>query len=67
MRAMVQLREKYFDNKVFDRLERPEDQLADGLRALKFDSETVKSIAVWDWRNHAISNGKLHKLNFRRR
>ena len=53
-----ELREKYFHNKVFDSLELLEDQLADGLRALEFEPETVKSISAWDWIINAASNGK---------
>ena len=53
-----ELREKYFHNKVFDSLDALEDQLADSLRALEFDPETVKSISAWDWIISAVSNGK---------
>ena len=51
-----ELREKYFHNIVFDSLDALEDQLADGLRALEFDAETVKSISAWDWIINAVSN-----------
>ena len=30
----------------------------DGLRALEFDPETVKSISAWDWIINAASNEK---------
>ena len=53
-----ELREKYFHNKVFDSLDALEDQLADGLRALEFDPETIKSISAWDWIINAASNEK---------
>ena len=44
-----ELREKFFDNLVFDSHEAMEDQLVTGLRTLELNKEVTKSIAAWPW------------------
>jgi len=44
-----ELREKSFDNLVFDSHEAMEDQLVTGLRTLELNKEVTKSIAAWPW------------------
>ena len=49
-----ELREKNFDNKVFDSLDALEEQLFQGLRHLVDHPEITKSIAGWKWIVNAI-------------
>ena len=51
-----ELREKYFHNHAFDRLDALENQLVDGLLALENDHQRVKSICNWDWIINGIYN-----------
>jgi len=49
-----ELREKGFDNKVFDSLDALEEQLLLGLKHLEDHPEITKSIAGWSWILNAI-------------
>ena len=50
-----ELREKGFDNKVFDSLDALEEQLLRSLKHLEDHPEITKSIAGWPWIINAIS------------
>ena len=49
-----ELREKWFDNKVFANMDALERQLVCGLRHLEEHSEITKSISAWQWIINAI-------------
>jgi len=44
-----ELREKWFHNKVFDSMDRVEEQLINGLSELENNRSKVKSISGWNW------------------
>lgn len=50
-----ELREKWFDNLVFDSLDALEQQLVVALLTLEREPERVKSITAWDWIINSVS------------
>jgi transposase len=52
-----ELREKCFHNKTFDSLELLEDHLVESLKVLETQTDTIKSIAGWEWIINAIYIG----------
>ena len=51
-----ELREKWFHNRVFDSLDKLEDQLVEGLLHLEQHPEIGQSIAGWEWIIKCVSN-----------
>lgn len=51
-----ELREKHFHNRVFERIDAPEDHLVAALRDLEASPGRVKSITNWDWIINPVSN-----------
>lgn len=52
-----ELREKWFDNRVFGSLDALEDQLVMALQALESDPSRVRSITAWNWIINSVSIG----------
>ena len=52
-----ELREKSFHNKTFASLELLEDHLAQSLKVMETQYETIKSVVAWDWIVDACSIG----------
>jgi hypothetical protein len=51
-----ELREKAFDNVVFDSIDALEDSLAASLKAMEQDTARVHSIVAWHWIINALLN-----------
>jgi putative transposase len=51
-----ELREKAFDNLVFDSLEALEDHLEVSLLAMEYDRERIRSIVAWPWIINSLLN-----------